>query len=363
MKIAKTIITAAAFTISASAFAIDLEQKIGQMIMVAFYADDPNDMQIGELTRDLQSGKLGGVIISGSNVKSPAQLKSLMKPLLTAAKQGEQITGEPVLFSVDQEGGAVARLNHKNGFGEYPRPFDMMQADDTQAAYQTWKNMACELKDYGINFNLAPVVDLNLVPDSPAIGKWGRSFSQHPNKVVKWAEIFIDAHQPCKVITSIKHFPGHGSAKGDTHEGFVDVTDTWQAKELEPYKSLMAKNKVDVVMTAHVVNQKWSPMPSTLAPEVITGVLRNQLGYNGVVITDDLMMGAIDKYYNFDERIVQAIKAGADITLIAAAKDPDADNARAARKAVLDAINRGELSEERINQSYQRISKLKKNIE
>lgn len=358
----KTIITAGALCISASAFAMDLEQKIGQMIMVAFYADSPDDAQVTELTQDLQSGKLGGVIISGSNVKSPTQLKSLMKPLLKAAEKSAQITGEPVLFSVDQEGGAVARLNGKKGFGEYPRPFDIMQADDTKAAYQIWKNMACELKDYGINFNLAPVVDLNIVPDSPAIGKWGRSFSQHPNKVVKWSEIFIDAHKPCKVITSIKHFPGHGSAMGDTHEGFVDVTNTWQAKELEPYKSLIAKGKAEVVMTAHVVNREWSDMPATLSPEVITGVLRNQIGYNGVVITDDLMMGAIDKYYNFDERVVQAIKAGADITLIAAAKDPDADNARAARKAVLDAIKRGDLTEERINQSYLRISQLKQEI-
>ncbi|MFV0431046.1 MAG: glycoside hydrolase family 3 protein [Alphaproteobacteria bacterium] len=349
-------------TVSMASWAATLEQKVGQMVMVAFNGLQPSDGQISTLLRDLKAGELGGVIISGGNVESPSQLKSLMKPLLNAAKEGERQSGQKVLFSVDQEGGAVARLNDKKGFGKYPRPFDMMEAGDTQAAYNIWKNMACELTDYGINFNLAPVVDLNLVADSPAIGKWGRSFSKHPNKVVKWAELFIDAHRPCGVLTSIKHFPGHGSATGDTHEGFVDVTNTWQPQELEPYKALIAKGKADTIMTAHVVNQKWSNMPATLAPEVIGGILRGQLGYDGVVITDDLMMGAIDQYYSFDERIVQAIKAGADIVLIAAAKDPNIQNAAAARKAIMHAVANGELSEERINQSFERLLRLKGKI-
>lgn len=347
---------------STFAHSASLEQKIGQMIMVAFNGTNASDAHVKSVRSELSSGLLGGVIIGGANVQNPNQLKELMEALQQSAAQGQKKSGHKALFSIDQEGGIVARLSHKKGFGQYPRPFDVAQKNDVQQAQATWKNMACELKNYGINFNLAPVVDLNIVPNSPAIGKWGRSFSKHPQKVTKWAEIFIDSQHQCGVLTSLKHFPGHGSALGDTHEGFVDVSRSWSENELKPYKDLIAKGKVDTIMTAHVVNKNISAMPATLSPEFLNGMLRNKLNYKGVIITDDLMMGAIDKYYNFDERLVKSVQAGADILLIAAAKNPEVDNAASARRALLNAVKSGQLSEKDIDNAYQRIVRLKQGL-
>ncbi len=344
------------------AYGATLEQKVGQMIMVAFNGTNATDSHVQSVQKELASGLLGGVIIGGANVENPQQLKKLMTSLQKNAQKGQAISGQKTLFAIDQEGGIVARLSHKKGFGKYPRPFDVAQNNNVQQAKTTWKNMACELKKYGINFNLAPVVDLNIVPNSPAIGKWGRSFSVNPDEVSKWAEIFIDSQHQCGVLTSLKHFPGHGSAKGDTHEGFVDVTDTWSAVELAPYTALIGKGKVDTIMTAHVVNRKISNMPATLSPEFLDGLLRSKLNYQGVIITDDLMMGAIDKYYDFDERIVRAIDAGADIVLIAAAKNPQTDNAAAARKAIINAVKNGKLSEKQVDAAYRRIIDLKRKL-
>ncbi len=354
MSITRWIIGATTSLFMLTSHAVTLEQKVGQMIMVAFIGDSEGHFQVQELKKDLQKGHLGGIMLGSSNVQNPAQLKQLMKPLQQWAKQG----GMNVLFTVDQEGGAVQRLSSSKGFGNYERPRNLFQKGDRNFAKNHWKKMACELKSYGFNMNLAPVVDLDLVPNSPAIGKWGRAFSADPKQVAAWSESFIDAHNECNIHTVLKHFPGHGSAEGDTHEGFVDVTNHWSEKELVPYQELIAKGKVDMIMTAHVVNKNLSPMPATLSPEILTGLLRNKMGYNGVIITDDLMMGAIDKYYSFEERLIAAVNAGADILLIAAMKDPDADNARRARKAIMDAVHSGQISQSRIDASYNRIQKL-----
>lgn len=335
-------------------YSATLEQKIGQMIMVAFSGDNTQHFQVKELQSDLENGLLGGIMVGSSNVKDPQQLKSLMKQLHKSAKKG----GMPVLFTVDQEGGAVQRLSAQKGFGQYERPRKYFQNGNIDQAKNRWKAMACEIKNYGFTVNLAPVVDLDLVPDSPAIGRWGRAFSKDPEQTTRWAEAFIDAHHACDTLTVLKHFPGHGSALNDTHDGFVDVTNHWSKKELIPYQKLIQKGKVDMIMTAHVVNRNLSAMPATLSPEILNGLLRRDMGYQGVIITDDLMMGAIDKYYSFEERLIAAINAGADILLIAAMKDPDADNARLARKAILDAVQNGKISQQRIDQSYNRIKKL-----
>lgn len=348
------IFTLCAIIVAMNSYGVTLEQKIGQMIMVAFSGDNTEHFQVKELRRDLEKGHLGGIMFGSSNIQNPNQLSTLMKNLQKSAKKG----GMPVLFTVDQEGGAVQRLSAQKGFGKYERPRQYFKNGNIAHAKDRWKAMACEIKKYGFNVNLAPVVDLDLVPNSPAIGRWGRAFSKNPEETTRWAEAFIDAHHACDSLTVLKHFPGHGSALDDTHDGFVDVTDHWSKKELIPYQRLIQKGKVDMIMTAHVVNRNLSSMPATLSSEVLNDLLRRDMGYRGVIITDDLMMGAIDKYYSFEERLIAAINAGADILLIAAMKDPDADNARMARKAILNAIKSGKISQNRIDQSYKRIKKL-----
>ena len=174
--------------------------------------------------------------------------------------------------------------------------------------------MAKTLAAAGINHNLAPVVDINSNPANPVIGALGRSFSADPAVVIAQARAFIEAHHAHDVTTTLKHFPGHGSSQADSHLGLVDVSATWQRDELEPYRVLIGEGIVDTVMTAHVFNTQLDPTyPATLSKATITGILRDELGFDGVVITDDMNMQAITSQYGFEQAAVLAVQAGADL--------------------------------------------------
>ena len=170
----------------------------------------------------------------------------------------------------------------------------------------------------GIDLNLAPVVDLDLNPSNPIIGALDRSFGADPDLVVAQAAAFIDGHHEVGIRTTLKHFPGHGSATGDTHLGVVDVTGRWQPVELEPFRRLIADGHADAVLTAHVFDADLDPdHPATLSQPIVAGILRGQLGWQGVVISDDLQMGAIREQFGYDEAVALAIEAGIDLLTIA----------------------------------------------
>ncbi len=162
-----------------------------------------------------------------------------------------------------------------------------------------------------------PVVDVATNPDNPVIAGLGRSFSADPAIVAAQAGAYIDGHHAKGIKCTIKHFPGHGSSQGDTHLGFVDVTDTWSEDELIPYRDLLGQGKVDAVMTAHIFNAHLDPeLPATLSPAVVTGLLREQLGYDGVVISDDMQMRAITDLFKMEKAFELAILAGIDIVAV-----------------------------------------------
>jgi beta-N-acetylhexosaminidase len=216
----------------------------------------------------------------------------------------------------------------------------------------------------GLNVNLAPVVDINVNPASPAIGALGRSFSAKADSVVLHAGWFIDEFRKRNICTTLKHFPGHGSASSDSHLGFTDVTSTWTPGELIPYARLLEQNAVDAVMTAHVFNAHLdSVYPATLSVATITGILRNQLGYRGVVFSDEMSMKAISGMYGLDEAMELAVNAGVDMLLYSTNLD-SAGHSLAAR--VVDVLERsvrsGRISEDRINASYERITALKSRL-
>ena len=222
--------------------------------------------------------------------------------------------------------------------------------------------MSEELRSVGINYDLAPVVDLDINSQNHVIHGLGRSFGKDPKIVAKYASIFIDAMHSNGVLTSIKHFPGHGSSVGDTHRGFVDVTHLWKEVELEPYRLL--KDKADTVMVAHVFNQKLDAnYPASLSYKTITQMLRGKLGYHGVVITDDLQMSAISMKYGLKNTLKLAINAGDDILLIGNQLDP---KNVISTKTLVDTIGalvkNGDVKEETINKSYKRIQDLKKKL-
>ena len=342
---------------------LSLEKKIGQMLMVGFHGTTAT--QNSQICQDIKTYNVGSVILfdynpvnkaQAKNIATKSQLKRLTKELQACSSDGK------LLIAVDQEGGKVQRLKSKYGFyGKFPKASDVIKMNQSQIK-STYKKMSAELHSVGINYDLAPVVDLDINPKNHVIHGLGRSFGKDPKIVAAYASTFIDAMHSNGVLTSIKHFPGHGSSVGDTHKGFVDVTNLWKKVELEPYRLL--KNKADTVMVAHVFNKKIdAKYPASLSYKTITKLLRGKLGYQGVVITDDLQMGAISKKYGLRNTLKLAINAGDDILLIGNQLDPRAvKSTKVLVKTIVSLVKSGEVKVQSINNAYARIQKLKKKL-
>ena len=285
------------------------DKEIANMFMLGFYGTSSNDSAI---KADICKG-LGGVIVFQKSPVNRGVAKNFTNAgSLRALTSDLKSCGTKPLIAVDQEGGVVQRIKLTY---KYPKASTVAKMG-RKNAYATYYAMSKELNSLGVNLNLAPVVDLALNPKNRVIVKWGRSYGKRAANVINYAGAFIDAMHANGVLTSIKHFPGHGSSLGDTHKGFVDVTNLWKTKELEPYRAL--KNATDTVMVAHIFNKKLDPKyPASLSRRTVTGKLRGEIGYQGVVITDDLQMGAIAKHYSLANRIALAINAGDDILLFA----------------------------------------------
>jgi len=208
-------------------------------------------------------------------------------------------------------------------------------------------------------------VDLASNPTNPIIAKYGRAFSANEDSVSLLAKEFVRGHRKYNILTSLKHFPGHGSSKNDTHLGIADVTNTWENRELMPYRTLIDSGYADAVMTSHIVNKKLDPAghPGTLSDKVINGLLRTELGFNGVVFTDDMQMHAITKHYGFDEAIRLAIQAGVDIMTfsnnISGSTERTVDKVHSIIRRM---VEEGMITEARIDESFDRIMKLKRGL-
>jgi beta-N-acetylhexosaminidase len=342
---------------------VSLEQKIGQMLMVGFHGTSAKPGS--QICKDIKEYNLGAVILfdfnpvdksKPKNISNKAQVAGLTKELQACSRDGK------LLIAVDQEGGRVQRLKSRYGFyGKFPKASDVVKSGTSQMK-KTYEKMAKELKSVGINYDLAPVVDLDINPKNHVIHGLGRSFGKDPKTVTKYASIFIDAMHHYGVLTALKHFPGHGSSVGDTHKGFVDVTNLWKRVELEPYRLL--NHKADTVMVAHVFNKKLdAKYPATLSKKTVNGLLRKKLGFNGVVITDDLQMGAISKKYGLKTPLQLAINAGDDILLFGNQLDPrKVVSTKRLVETIKELVKEGKVSTDRIDRSYARIGRLKKKL-
>ena len=327
--------------------------KIGQMILIGMPLTEVDQAVLNEV----KSGKVGSIIFFEKNIPSKDSYIGLKK----ISWQLQQAAPIPLFICIDQEGGKVNRLKDKYGFprsvtAEY---MGMNGVDTTRFYAQT---TAATLAGLGINVNFAPVVDLASNPDNPIIAKYGRAFSNDPEVVSKMAEIFSEEHKKLGVVTVLKHFPGHGSSRADTHLGIADVTKYWTEAELIPYRQLISENKVDAVMTAHIVNKQLdnAELPGTLSKSIITGILRNEMGFNGVVFSDDMQMHAITKYYGLEEALKLSINAGVDIlTFSNNIQGSDQRTVDVVHRIIRKLVETGVIPEERINESYVRIMKLK----
>ncbi len=344
----------------------DLRTRIGQMLLVGFRGLTVDDQSL--IVQDIRDRGLGGVVLFDfdtptnspvRNVQSPAQLKALVAALKSAVAAG----GSPLLVSIDEEGGRVARLDERHGFPATESAAALGARNDPAYTRQRSAVMGATLASMGINLNLAPVVDLNVNPTNPIIGALDRSFSADPAIVTAQALAFIAGQHESRIQTALKHFPGHGSSTGDTHLGVVDVTSTWTDVELQPFASIVAQRKADTILTAHVFNANLDPdYPATLSRATVTGILRGRLGYDGVVISDDLQMGAIRKAFGYPEAVALAIDAGVDILTIANQQVVEEGIVARTIEIIAGHVGSGRLTEERIDESWARIQALKARV-
>jgi Beta-glucosidase-related glycosidases len=332
--------------------------ELGQMFLVGFLGREIKADHW--LARALAEDHVGGVILfarnvdgSVQNIESPRQLERLIGQL-------RRFATTPPFIAVDQEGGKVCRLSPRDGFAPSRSAAELADAGIHATAHAAGL-MAAELAGYGINLNFAPVVDLDLNPDNPIIGRYQRSFGSDPAVVTAHARLFIETHHHYGVACCLKHFPGHGSAGSDSHHGFVDTTTTWHPMELEPYRNMLATGYCDGIMTAHVVNRclDQSGLPATLSPAMITTRLRHELGFDGVVFSDDIQMRAISNGWRYAEAVQLAVLAGVDVVVIGNNLCPVEYGVTEGIRAVADLLASGRITPHRIRCSLARIAHLK----
>jgi beta-N-acetylhexosaminidase len=334
-----------------------LDIKIGQMILIGF----PGTTVDQKVMEEIRAGKVGSVIFFEKNI-APANSYIAIKKITWSYQQAATI---PLFIGIDQEGGRVNRLKNKYGFPSSITAAAMGKSGSLDSVRIYAEATAATLSGLGFNINFAPVVDLASNPDNPIIAKYGRAFSAREDSVILMAKEFIKQHHKHHVLTSLKHFPGHGSSKDDTHLGIADVTNTWSDAELKPYRELIDSGYADAVMTSHIVNKKLDEAgnPGTLSQSILDGILRKQLKFDGVVFSDDMQMHAITKHYGLEETIKLAILAGVDIMTfsnnISGTEERTVDKVH---EIIKDFVKKGEIPVARIDQSYKRIMKLKKQL-
>ena len=295
--------------------------RVAELLLVGFRGTEVEGND--EIRRLVCNVKVGGVILFERNATT-GQPRNLVSPeqvaKLTADLQGlaRQCARRPLFIAVDAEGGQVMRLSTRLGYPPSLSASEMGQGDDPAATEAEARRVAVTLREAGINWNLAPVVDVAVNPLNPAVVTLGRTFSADPRQVVAHARAYIRGMRAEGILTSLKHFPGHGSSLLDSHVGFTDVTDTADLDaELLPYRTLIKEGLADSVMTAHVFNKGLDPWdPATLSRYTVNRILRSRFGYKGVIVSDDLLMGAIIKHYGLEEAAAKALNAGVDVLLI-----------------------------------------------
>lgn len=319
-----------------------LEQAVGRMLCAGFEGLEPP----AYILDMLREGRLGGVIFFARNVASPAQLAALTAACREAAPR-------PILIAIDQEGGRVARL--RDGFSESPGAMALGAAGSPDLARRVAAALAAELRALGINWNLAPVVDLADSPENPVIGT--RALGNDPAHVAALALAQIAGYQGAGVAAAAKHFPGHGRTPTDTHVGLARVggsMDLVWTRDLIPFRAAVEAG-IASVMISHVILEAVDPdRPSTLSPAVVTDLLRGRIGYTGLICTDCMEMAAIRETVGPGESAVQAAAAGCDVLFYSHTQA----HQEAAYEALLSAAQAGRVRADHIAAANERIAAL-----
>ncbi len=348
----------------------ELRDMVGQLLVVGFVGTEPNEY----IEEAIEKYRVGGVIFfdvnlsdrlpeggfGPRNIESPEQVVALTSELQQIASSA----GLPELFiAIDQEGGRVNRLKSKYGFRPSISAWRMGQSNDCTGTLRESQQTAEALFELGININYTPSVDLAINPDNPIIAKVERAFSRDKDSVLTHSLEWIKGHKDHGIITSLKHFPGHGSSIDDSHHGLVDITETWSEDELYPYRELIAGGYNDIVMVGHLFNSKIDKVyPSSLSKATLD-ILRNDMGYDGVIATDDMNMGAIVDHYSLPHALELALNAGVDMVVMGNnAREFEGDLVERTSNIIIELVRSGKVSEERITEAYERIRALKSRI-
>jgi len=340
---------------------LTLEQMIGQMIIVGFRGTEVDSSS--KIVQDINKYNIGGVILFDYDVPLESFPRNILTPEQTEklTKDLKKLTRSDLLVTIDAEGGYVNRLKPEYGFIQIKSAAKMGEGRPEDTYLEALK-LGMELNSLRFNLNLAPVVDVNINKNNPVIGELKRSFSDDPIKVYQHAGFFIDAMHKYNIITAIKHFPGHGSSTEDSHLGLTNVTHTYNEEtELLPFKKLIESSKTDIIMTAHIMNTNIDPEnPATLSSIFLKDILRDRLGYEGVIVSDDMQMKAITTHFGFEEAIIRAINAGCNLLIFSNnGSEYDEDITRKAVETIKTAVNEGKITEDKIRDSYNKIKKLK----
>ena len=340
-----------------------LREKVGQMFYIRMESLDPSiewttyddlaDINILDVTENMkrvnEQYPVGGIILYAWNIEDEAQLARVI-PQIRA------LNGLP-LVCIDEEGGRVARIANNPNFDvkKYESMASIGATGDPRNAYECGNTIGTYLKRYGFDIDFAPVADVNTNPENVVIGP--RAFSDDPAVAAPMVVNYLQGLKDAGITGCIKHFPGHGDTKADTHYGYASTQKTWDEMlncEMVTFKAGIQWG-CQLIMTAHIGAPKvtGSDVPATMSPIILQDKLRGELGYQDIIITDGMEMGAITQQYTSAEAAVGSIQAGADIVL-------GPRYFTEAFDAVIAAVNNGTISEERINQSVRRILKLKK---
>jgi beta-N-acetylhexosaminidase len=340
-----------------------LDAMIGQMIMVGFPGQSDRDEGVSAARYQLANGIIGGVVLYPENIGAPHQLRALTGFLRHA-------TGSPPpLIAVDQEGGNVQRLARRNGYSYFPSALSVGRNPSyasLDSAVRLYATMAEELAQAGFNLNFGPVVDLNVNPSNPVIGARDRSFGADPTIVTMLARAFITAHRDANIVTVAKHFPGHGSSRVDSHKALADVSQTWKEIELEPYRALAHDRMLDAVMIGHLYHPRFSDgekVPASLSNRAVKA-LRNKgyIGFDGVVVSDDMEMGAVSDSFSIEERAIKAINAGTDLIVFSNITLQDPELGPKLHKMISEAVRDGRILRARIEKAFGKIMQLKRRL-
>ena len=340
-----------------------LEDKIGQMILVGFRGTDIDENH--RIVSDIRDHNLGGVVLYSTdmqgdgdtrNVESPEQLSRLTESL-------QDYASTPLFVAVDQEGGRVNRLDQSYGFPTAHSHRRIGAENDEDYTRDQAETIAETLENVGVNINFAPVLDLYSNPANPIIGRLNRSFSSDPDEVANHASIFINTHRQNGVLNAAKHFPGYGSFADQNYRDIPDVTDTWEETELEPYQQLIAEDNLDIIMVSNVFNHQLDEeYPASLSSNIINDVLRQQLGFDGVILAESPQMQEITEHYGFEEGVRLQFKAGADMLQFANNLVYNENVVEEVIEIGVELVENGEIPESQIDASYNRIMNLKESL-